>query len=308
MLTSEEAQHVYSNFNIYDQNWQFYENILGECNLLDDALCYCDGTGLYLAAFSLKTPGKQFTWHQIKANLTRAFELYKSSEIRFINIWGQFDDVPCTCELPSSQTSFALCQQSNYTDFFDTIFDLDRHFISPSKRAKRRQNLVKNKNTVTSVHKLRTLTHEHLRTIEQWLEHHEVSTVHKEFIYSLPTYVKYEDVFVCEARAENHLLGFSVIAAVGKDRIVIQNSFPLRKPGFRIGDALFLETVSFARSISAKWLHLGYSITESLLRSKEAWGSVTRSLPYREVFYVADDAWSDRIRDGTFLWRQRLTG
>src|SRR5262249_15636453 len=154
-----------------------------------------------------------------------------------------------------------------------------------------------------------SFTHEHLNIIEKWLDsrYDQISVVHREFIFCLKSYIRREGVYLCEARLDGALVGLSVFATIGAERIAFVNSFPLRGRGHRVGDALFAETISFARKNSLCWIHLGYSATKTLLAAKEAWGSQTRSAPYREAFYAIDDAAAALIREEKFLWRLRLS-
>jgi hypothetical protein len=125
--------------------------------------------------------------------------------------------------------------------------------------------------------------------------------------YALRAYIKRDNVYLCQAKLNGVLVGLSVLAIVGNGRMVILNSFPMRGGGLRAGDALFSEAITFAHKNSVRWIHRGYSATESLLKAKESWGTMTRSHPYREAFYVVDPSAAKMIDEQKFLWRLRLS-
>jgi hypothetical protein len=308
MLSSDQSTYVAAHFNVYEHNWPFYEELLGESLLLEDVIAYCDGAGLYLAAFALKEPGFIFEPEVIVDYIGQALNYFAGGKILFINVWGQFFDLPK--QLKSSRNcDFFLCEQSDYyEDMFDSIFDVSDFDIQSWPSANRRLRALERKNIETNVQKCASFSHEHLFIIESWMKVHAVSVVHKEFFYALRSYIKRQDVYLCEARSHGALVGLSVIALVGNHRMVVLNSFPMRGSGLRAGDALFAEAISFARRNSVRWIHRGYSSTASLLRAKESWGSMLRSRPYREAFYAVDSTVAQMIKDEKFLWRIRLSG
>jgi hypothetical protein len=306
MLSSDQSAYVASRFNVYDHNWAFYEELLGESFLLENVLSYCDGAGLYLAAFSLSKAGQIFESNQVIEYLNRAFDCLRGGEPNFINIWGRFQDLPNRLAFPSGAEFHLLDQSEYYSDMFDSIFDVESFEREKPRTASRRLRALARKGVLTNVRRCATFDHEHRSIIERWSKTHIVSVVHQEFFYVLGAYIKRDGVYLCEARSNGTLLGVSVIATIGNERMVVLNSFPLRGDGLRVGDALFAETISFAQKNSVRWIHRGYSAAPSLLRAKESWGATSRSSPYREAFYVRDTAAAMLISEKRFLWRQRL--
>src|SRR5262249_14572523 len=120
MLSQTEATYIASHFNVYDHNWMFYEELLGEAFFDRDVLSYCDGSAIYLAAFSLRSPGHCFERQKILDYASSASEHFKGTNVRLINIWGQFED------LPEKFGEYSLCRQSDYyANMFDSIFNVN---------------------------------------------------------------------------------------------------------------------------------------------------------------------------------------
>ena len=269
-------------------------------------MSYCDGSGLYLAAFALKEPGFIFNPQKIIEYLGQAIEYFSGGKIVFINIWGQFNDLPEYFTSVDGR-EFYLSQQSDYyDDMFDSIFDVSDFDSRKLRSANRRIRALTRKDIQTNVSKCALFNHEHLYIIERWMKAHEISIVHKEFFYALRSYIK-RRTFTYARPDQGVLVGLSVMAVVGNERMVILNSFPMRGDGLRAGDALFAEAISFARKKSVRWIHRGYSATDSLLKTKESWGSMARSRPYREAFYVINSEVTEMIKEDRFLWRLRLS-
>jgi hypothetical protein len=307
MLSPDQSDYVAAHFNVYEHNWPFYEELLGESLLLNDILSYCDGSGLYLASFALKEPGFIFDPKRIVEYADQAIEYFSGSKIAFINIWGQFNDLPTNFKSMNGQELYLSKQSDYYVDMFDSIFDINDFDSRKSRSANRRIRTLTRKNIQTNIRRCSSFDHDHLHLIERWMKTHNVSIVHREFFYALRSYIKKDNVYLCEARSNEALVGLSIIATVGNERMVILNSFPMRGNGLRAGDALFAEAISFARKNSVRWIHRGYSATDSLLKAKESWGSMARSRPYREAFYVINSEAAEMIKDDRFLWRLRLS-
>lgn len=306
MLTPSEAARISSHFNIYEHNWQFYQELLGEAVLLDDVLAYCDGSGLYLSAFPLSDARASLTAPQVLDALQAAFRRFPEAGIAFINIWGRFEDLPAGCSSEDG-TDYVLAEQSDYYEaMFETIFDVEDFDRNRAKSAAKRLRNLRNSGISTEMLGVAGLSHAHLQIIERWMRMHEVSMVHREFFYTLKSYVGRDGVHVCEARKEGALVGLSIVAIVSDDRLVALNSFPMRAPGLKAGDALFAATIDFARQHGLRWIHRGYSANETLLHTKESWGSVSRTPPYREAFYARDESAAQMVAEGKFLWRLRL--
>jgi hypothetical protein len=306
MLTAEQDRFIAKNFNIYEHNWKFYEALLGEANLVDDTLCYCDGSGLYLAAFSLEKPYREFSDDEISKRLASAIQKYPRADISFINIWGQFKQLARNFAVGASGDLY-LCEQSEYFETgFETIFNVEEFWKNPTKNAKKRMRNVKASSIMTSIARRDRLNYEHMSVFEKWMELHKVSRIHCEFFYVLPTYLKSQSCYIIEARHDERLVGFSIVSVVSEERMVALNSFPLREVGLRAGDALFLKTIEFATENNIRWIHRGYSAIDSLLATKESWGATMRTKPFREAFYARNEETANIIADGRFLWRMRL--
>lgn len=304
MLTAGDVKFVADRFNIYDHNWRFYRDLLGDVVLVEDVLAYCDGAGLYLAAFSLERPGAAYQGEEIAALIIAAARRFPGRQIRFVNVWGRFEDPPTDLTL---ETPLTLHEMSDYFETaFDTVFDLQAFDAARTASATRRLAKLERSSVLTSVTFPSCLGSEHLDIMERWLADHALGAIQREFLFSLQTYVARNDVAVCEARRDGLLVGFSIFDQVAPDRLVALNAFPLRGPGLRVGDALFAATINYARARSLRWIHRGYSASQSLLQTKESWGSCQRSLSYREAFYVTDPVAGAWVTEGRFLWRMRL--
>jgi hypothetical protein len=307
MIDQAEDEIVGRFFSIYDHNWRFYEELLGQAVLVGDALAYCDGCGLYLAAFNLGPEPKTYTATEVFDLIERAFKAQRQPKLRFVNIWGRFEDLPPQVSLGPTM---GRVEQSEYFEgIFDSIFDLRQFDARTSPAARKRLRQLRRSPVDVKVGEREAFSHEHFALLEAWLQAHpKVSPVHREFFFTLPAYIKRSNVYVCEARVGSTLVGFSVIGVVSAERMVLHSAFPLRGNGLRAGDALFNASVDFARSRGIRWLHAGYSASPELLQSKEAWGAMGRSPLYREAFYSADEDMTRRIASGRFIWRMRLSG
>ena len=312
MISQDQANFVAEHFNIFEHNWSFYEDVLGESCLLGDILAYCDGAGIYLPAFSLRSSGYEFTAGEIAHFVEQAFQHFSQVQpTRFIDVWGQFCDLPPVYRSQDGRQYTLYVQTAYQEESFDSIFDLLVFDQETPPSARKRLRALKNKDIQTTIRKTRGFSYEHFAIIESWLHDHAsvVSSIHREFLYALRSYVNKGEAFFCEARSQNKLVGLSIISVIGHERMAILNSFPSRIPGLRVGDALFAEAIKFARQNGIRWIHYGYSVNKSLLSTKESWGATGRSSSFRESFYVLDNdkEAAETALKGRTLWRLRLS-
>ncbi len=307
MISQEEAAYITERFSVYEHNWSLYSRILGTPALVDDMLCYCDGMAVYVAAFPLSRPGAELSSEEAVALIEGAIKRFPRATIGLINIWGRFSDLPLKSSFGESREFNLISQSEYYLEGFDSVFDVQAHLQKPAIKARKRIKSSEEGGIQTSLRVFMGFNYEHLAIIESWMSTHVVSQVHKEFIFALESHGKGSSTYICEARIGESLVGFSIIAVVSSSRLVVLNSFPLRRPGMRAGDALFSAVIKFASSRNARFIHRGYSATKSLLETKESWGSTSRSLPYREAFYSANQGISSIVESGRFLWKVRLS-
>jgi len=307
MLSSEDQDIIKKNFNIYEHNWRYYEEFLGEALLLDDVVVYSDGRGIFFPAFSLSRPGYEFTYTEIADYIKRACDSFKNCRMEFVDLWGQFGTLPAKYAMPDGQI-FSLLSQSDYhEDGFESVFDLHDFDKNPPKSAVKRIKALAHKPLSITVEPAVFLSAEHLALMEQWISSHEVSDSHKEYMFALKPYIRRPDVYLCDVRSHGVLIGFSVFGVVSATTMVVVSSFLTRGEGMRVGDALFHSAIQFARAHGLHRIHRGYSATETLLKIKESWGCTIRSALYREALYTGSEAIREQCTKGSILWRARIT-
>jgi hypothetical protein len=303
MLSINDIGYLNTFAYAYDHNWPLYQMVLGEPFLCADCLAYNDGSGLYICAFPLQRPYSELRSATLVALISDICNAGSSHPPKFINLWGRLEALPETLRVRDA--AYTLLRNDAYDpDATELTICLDE-FSDSNPGVAKRMRAVRRSALQVTVANGSLFGHEHQFVMEKWLQAHCLSPVHLEFILAIPSYVRDSRCILIEARIGSSMVGFSVLSELTPNRIVLTNSFPLRSPGLRVGDALTIAAIDYAKERGYYWLNRGYSANSTIKKNKLAWGSVVESPPYREVFYVSDGSWDPLILSGNFLWASR---
>lgn len=302
MLAKENIEYVRDNFGIYDHDWRWYANFLGEPYLIGDNIVYFDGTVIYVCAFSLKDLQSEIAIEKIGHLLSSNTAFQSASGI---DIWGRFPVPPEEIQIWDKifkQYSFADYQANN-RDVAICIKDFNYENL---RKARLAMNAVRNKGLTMRVLKKDFFSYRHIQLLEHWFETHNISNTHSAFAISVFSFAKQEDVLVIESCIGNELKGFAILSLAGRRRAVISQAFFQNEPGQRYADSAMVEAIAYCERNNTEYLHLGYSQTKTLLEFKKKWGANWKGPPYREVFYTNSSLLGNHFSIGTHPWFLRI--
>lgn len=300
MLDQLSQEFVNSNFKVYDHNWRFYKDFLGEPFLVEDVLTYFDGEILYICAFSLENIQLKTSVEKVLAKLNTFID---TDKIKVIDIWGNID---------TNSHFFEPEKILDYTPsndcMFDCILDVEAFSFDKRKKARLAFNAARNQGLVCSVCKRKTLSYRHLLLMKKFIADHNLSSTGKHIFLSIEDAIKEENSYLVEAyNKDNQLVGFSLLMVPSKsDAVYVLACFDNTT---RASDIVINECINFCKKNTISYLHLGYSASQSLLNFKIKWGGIAKGQLYEEYFLDihTDEYLADHIMKGTFLWRNRLS-
>lgn len=300
MLDQLSKEYVERNFKLYDQNWLFYKNFLGEPFLIDDILVYFDGDILYVCAFSLIDLSRKINLDNLMPKIEQIIPIEK---IKVIDIWGNID---------SNSVFFKDEKIIDYTPvsdgMYDCIINVNDFLIEKNRKARLALNAARNKGLTCKIIKRDVLLHTHLKLMKKFLEEHDIGGAGKQIFLSMGEAIKLENAYLVESyNVENMIIGFALLIIPTKsDAIYTLACFD---NSTRAADMVMHECISFCKKNNIQRLHLGYSATKGLLDFKIKWGGASDGQTYEEFFLCVnkDDYILKHVNDGTFLWHNRLT-
>lgn len=290
-------------YAVFDHNWRYYSEFLGEPYHVGDFLLYFDGTVLYICAFRLGQPEVPCTLAELSL-LLHSRAAFASA--RLVNVWGNFSP-PQSIAIGGIEHPIISDTGVN-NDAYSVAIPITCFSYDKLPRARMSYRLAKNRGITTQVRRLTSLSAEHLSLITEWQSIHIISQPHRAMALATNAYLKMDDVYVVEASSGHGLVGFSVLGTYSCGTGFLVSSFTRNVPGGRVGDALKIQEIEFCRSARVHTLHLGYSATTSLLAFKQKWHAITASPPFREAFFTCHDAMRQMVSDERFLWCHRLLG
>ncbi len=302
MLAKKDIEYVHDHFGVYDHDWRWYANFLGEPYFIGDTIVYFDGMTIYACAFSLRNL-------KLETPIERICHLLSSNAVfqgaKGIDIWGRFLEPPEEIQIADQtfqQHSFVDYQVDNH-DVAVCIGDFSYEKLRKARLAK---NAVRNKAIVTRIVSRHFFSYRHIELLDYWFKTHDISFPHTAFALSIFSFAKQKDVFLIESYAGNLLKGFAILSIPSRLRAVITQAFFENEPGQRYADSVMVEAIAYCVQNNIEYLHLGYSQTGALLEFKKKWGANWKSPPYREVFYTNSPLLGDHFSLGTYPWFLRI--
>jgi hypothetical protein len=293
--------YISNHIGVYDHDWRFYANFLGEPYLIDDTLVYFDGMIVYICAFHLKDIWAEYQPRALEAILSSpAF-----SDARGVDAWGRI-----TIEEEISVGRERPLPRIELTDYdplkVDATIDLASFSWEREPSARKARKSASNKGLLVRVVRRHALSANHIKLMQYWHETHDVSVVHGAMAASIASIVRESEVYLVESYMKDELVGFAVLSFPSPHHAVALQSFGRNLPGGRVGDSLKSGTIQFAIEQGAQTLHLGYSASSSHLAFKRKWGARIDGPPYREAFYTDLAGLASLFRTGRYLWQLRL--
>lgn len=302
MLSKKEQDYIWANASLYDHDWRFWSEFMGEPYLINDCLVFYDSRVLYICGFPFQKITQELTTKHIRSILDAKRNFSKAEGIR---IWGR--------------TSFG--QEDSFIDGFrciewldyydsdsDMAIELEKFTYDRYIKARLARNAALNKGYKSSVKKRKYLTADHIQIITNWAEFHDISSAAASIASSIQGLIKTPRVCLIEARFKGSLVGFLVLSQPGKGIAVVLQSFALDISGRRAGDSLMVEAIKYLEEKGVIRLHLGYSATESIMAFKKKWGCTWNGPGYYYITYSSSEEMTALFIDGRFLWRDRLVG
>jgi|GEM_PF-4504683 hypothetical protein len=301
MLSPEQIKYADAAYSIYDHDWRFYSEFIGEPFLCGDCLAYFDGTVLSFCAFPLGDCARKVEG----GDLLKTVENFPYAQnLRGLEVWGRYDPLPpnITC----GGASLNLVESYAESTMTDVKLDVRSFSFETNAKARLNRNWARNKGVVTTVGKLERLSHEHIALMEQFFLTHKISTLHTTFYLAIPSLIKNDNVFVVEGRVEGKLKGYAVLSQPNPEVACMIIGFYDNAGGFRATDGIYAQTIEWAQAQNLHYLHFGYSATESLLAFKRKWGATIDGPPYYETRYAVDSRIADAFKNGKCTWRERV--
>lgn len=300
MLSSTQENYIYRSAYLYDHDWQFWSEFLGEPFLIDDCFAFFDGEILSICTFSLSDPSYEAHLQDIERILKSAPQFAAATGLR---LWGR---LRFGRDTKIAQHYRCIEWFDYYESDCDLAIPLGEFSYATNRGARLARNAAQNKRMDARISKLQYLTTEHIAIIKEWIESNRVSRPAASIALSTQGLVKLPHVYVAESHCGDSLLGFSLISLPGQQLAVLLQSFMRVIPGSRIGDSLMVQAIEFSRKQNIARLHLGYSATESVRRFKEKWGATWRGPGYRYVAFSSSPNTTRLFQKGEYLWRDRL--
>lgn len=298
MLEQKDIKYIEEHFYVYDQNWRMYQNYLGEPFLVENCLVYYDGRILYICAF----PFEKDMCVNLFNVYNKFMNIIPNGTIEIIDIWGN-----CNTEsfLLNNKNAVLFDYTPRNSLCFDSIVNINSFSLTDQKKARLSYNAFKNKCIQNRVVKLTTLSYQHIKLMEHFVKTHKLEGPHLTIFSSIANLIHDPKTYIVESYKDNIILGFAVLMKVSNNNAVY--CLACYDNETRAADSTMYACIDFCKSNNIKFLHLGYSASESLLKFKQKWGGSKDGIEYEEYFIsLVNDQSSLHLSNGKFLWRDRL--
>ena len=302
MLTPSQIEYADRSFGIYDHDWRYYSEFIGEPFLYNDCLHYFDGSILFCCAFPLSNPRKKITF----ADFEREYASFPYIEnVRGVVFWGECPDSPDQLEFSTKHLKAAIRWNESATK--DIVLDLEDFSFEKNRAARLDRNSARNKGIQPCVKKLDRLGWEHIALVEQFFNTHKITKFFSSYSLVLPSYIKCEHVNVVEGRLNGQLKGFAVVSLPNKETASMTLGFYDLTGRSGAADGVYAHVIEWLKELGVKKLHIGYSATESLLNFKKKWGKTIEGPSYWRVGYAHDAKMYEflKMNEG-WIWRDRI--
>lgn len=142
--------------------------------------------------------------------------------------------------------------------------------------------------------------------MEHFVDTHVLVGPHASIFLSIPNLICQSGTYVVEAYSDLRLIGFCVLTKISQSHAIY--CFACFDNTTRASDMIMDTCIDYCKENSIKYLHLGYSGTESLLRFKSKWGGSISGIEYEEYFlsFVNDKQFISNVISGKFIWKDRI--
>ena len=302
MLSDLDKSRIRSEFGVFDHEWSFYSTSRGEPFLVGDFLIYFDGVFLCICAFRLGEVWAEVSHSQVQSALE---EVPGSASAQGLCLWGRHDPIKALT-LGDGRLLKRVAFNDYDESFVDAVVDLRSFDFGCLREARLAANAVARGSLSCEIVQRRSLRAEHFALIQDWANGHEISPRSAGAVAGLPRHVCEDHVHLVECRLGGSLVGFAVLALVGRSAVFSQG-FSRRINGQRVGDALYSRMIAFGKERDMLRLHLGYSPSPGLIRFKEKWGARLLGPPFRDSLFTDSPALTSLFEAGRFRWHERLT-
>ncbi|MEJ0061753.1 MAG: hypothetical protein WDO70_00745 [Alphaproteobacteria bacterium] len=302
MLTAAQIDDIDHAFGVYDHDWRYYAEFLGEPFLLGDCLAYFDGALLYYCAFPLSDCRKPVGRDQVLRSV-EDFPFRRAT--RGFDIWGRYEDLPPELAMGGAEP-LSLVTQFDESTATDAVIDLASFSYDTNREARLACNAARNKNIAVDILRRERLNAEHIMLMEAFFPAHEISPLHASFYLAIPALMKNPNIYLAEARQDGILKGYAVLSLINVEAASMPIGFYVKETGSRAADAVFAAMIAWGQARTLRRLHVGYSETDSLRNFKRKWGAATDGPTYRESRFAADTDLARYMKDGSHPWRERI--
>lgn len=299
MLDELSQKYIEKNFYVYDQNWMFYQNFLGEPFLLEDVILYFDGEILFICAFHLSDINKKINLDLI---MNQIGDIISLEEIKMVDIWGVIDH---NSKFITNER--VIDYSPPIKRMSDCVINIDEFSLKTNRKARLSLNAAHNSGLRCLVQKRNTLSFEHLKLMNKFLKEHKMGATSKQIFLSLPIAVTLDISHIVEVYdSVNVLKGFALLTIPSKEHAVY--TLACFDNTTRASDLVMYTCIMYCKKHNISKLHLGYSASEGLLRFKKKWGGILEGPQYEEFFIVINKDINiiKHINNGTFLWNSRM--
>jgi hypothetical protein len=298
MLAQDQIEIISKGFGVYDHDWRFYAEFLGEPYFINDVLVYFDGEIVFICAFPVGDVWREMSVEEIEAILNSKGEFQRA---KGVDVWGRLSNM--SEELRVGSGSLAQSARFDYDPhYFDVAISVENFDYQANFKARLARNAAANQGLTTQVTQRSNFTARHIQLIRHWMSTHDVSAIHTSFAIAINSFIKQHDVYLVEVYEREDLNGFAVISLPTEDKAVMTQCYFENRPGKRFADSTMAACLEFAGSRGIRRLHLGYSASDSLLRFKRKWGADWNGPSFREAFYVISAEIAKRFQSGFHPW------
>ncbi len=298
MLEMKDINYICKHFYIYDQNWKMYSQFLGEPFLINDCLVYYDGQILYICGFPFTS-----NYCNVQSTMNGFQKLYPNCKIDIVDVWGENCDIH---EVLEKSTAKIIDFTPKNPKVFDSVIDINLFSLQNYRKARLAVNAGRNQGIQCHISSCRQLTYQHIKLMERFVDTHVLVGPHIGIFLSIPNLICQSDTYVVEAFLDLNLIGFCVLSKISQNHAIY--CLACFDNTTRASDMIMNTCINYCKENHIKYLHLGYSGRDSLLRFKTKWGGNISGIEYEEYFlsFISDKKFISNVVNGKFTWKDRI--
>jgi hypothetical protein len=280
MLTPQQVNYIQEHINSSDQDFFFWSSLLGEPFLEQDILTYYDGETVSLVGYSLNAQTEQSSI--VRSLIELVMKWLKVPTVKCFNYFGPRPLDLSDCLGAEFSLIYVLKPEHYQADIF---IDLNHASLLKTSRAKESMRKTQRLGLAATVSPRDYLSHQHIELVRRLLSRETMMMCDVSQLTNTVSILKDPATRCFDVEQDQILIGFAVAHEFfAQMPFLTLAAFDTSQSG--VSDTIYLALINYYKARGARWLGLGYGVTEGLYQYKTKWGGVRCNPPVHQCIWA----------------------